>query len=49
MTGTAAIDTATARENAIITSLNRHGNRLVQCLVFSKIDMALVRIVVGVL
>jgi hypothetical protein len=41
MNGTVMIDTITAMENTIITSLNRHGKRFVQCLVFSKIDIAL--------
>jgi hypothetical protein len=41
MNGTVMIETITATENTIITSLNRHGKRLVQCLVFSKIDIAL--------
>ena len=39
MTDTAAIDAATAKENTIITSLNRHGKRRVQCFVLSRIDI----------
>jgi hypothetical protein len=39
MSGTAAMDTATAMENNISASLNRQGKRFVQCLVFSKMDM----------
>jgi uncharacterized protein (UPF0212 family) len=39
MNGTVMIETITATENTIIASLNRHGKRLVQCLVFSKIDI----------
>ena len=39
MNGTVMIETITATENIIIASLNRHGKRFVQCLVFSKIDI----------
>jgi hypothetical protein len=41
MNGTVMIETITATENTIITSLNLQGKRLVQCLVFSKIDISL--------
>jgi len=40
MYGTAAIEAATAAQNTISASLNRHGNRFVQCLVRSKKDMS---------
>lgn len=36
MNGTAAMEASSATENTISASLNRHGNRLVQCFVFSK-------------
>jgi hypothetical protein len=39
MNGTVMIERITAAENTTIASLNRHGKRFVQCLVFSKIDM----------
>jgi hypothetical protein len=39
MNGTVMIDTITATENTINASLNRQGKRLVQCFVFSKIDI----------
>jgi hypothetical protein len=40
MNGTAAIEAATATQNTISASLNRHGKRFVQCLVRSKNDMS---------
>ena len=45
MNGMATADTRIAVLNIIITSLNRHGKRLVQCLVFSNIDIAIFRTV----
>jgi hypothetical protein len=40
MNGTVAIETTMATEHTINASLNRHGKRLVQCFVFSKIDIS---------
>ena len=45
MSGTATADTTIAAVNIIITSLNRQGKRLVQCFVFSNIDIAVFRTV----
>ena len=45
MNGTAAIDTTIATEHTISASLKRHGKRLVQCFVFSKIDIVIYRLV----
>jgi hypothetical protein len=40
MNGTEAIETTMAMEHTISASLNRQGNRFVQCLVFSRIDIS---------
>jgi hypothetical protein len=40
MNGTAAMEATMTTEHNISTSLNRHGKRLVQCFVFSKIDIS---------
>jgi len=40
MKGTAAMEAAIATVHTIIASLNLHGKRLVQCLVFSKNDIS---------
>ncbi len=45
MNGTAAIEATIATEHTISASLNRHGKRLVQCLVFSKIDILIYHVV----
>ena len=45
MNGTAAIEATIATEHTISASLKRHGKRLVQCFVFSKIDILIYRIV----
>jgi hypothetical protein len=47
MNGTVMIDAITATENTINASLNRHGKRLVQCLVFSKIDIVITSHAIG--
>jgi hypothetical protein len=43
MNGTAAIEATIATEHTISASLKRHGKRLVQCFVFSKIDILIYR------
>jgi hypothetical protein len=40
MYGTTAIEATMAAVDTIIINLYRHGKRLVQCFVFSKIDMS---------
>jgi len=45
MKGTTAIVATMATEHIIITSLNLHGKRFVQCFVFSKSDISVSPIV----
>ena len=45
MKGTAAIEATIATEHTISANLKRHGKRLVQCFVFSKIDILIYRMV----